>query len=183
MTNGQSERRKIGRTHLFAAVTLSWENGSKPARLRNLSSDGALVEMTDGPRAGETIKLRRSELSATGKVVWANGGKLGIHFVRPIRAEDWLPSNSRDQRNVDSTFQELKKSQQMTASPSGAHLPSSARSGEELAAIADMLDSLADSLSEDPHIVSRFLEKLQVLDLASQHLRRLSGVSRGEKQR
>lgn len=36
-----------------------------------------------------------------------------------------------------------------------------------------MLDALADRMSADPLIIETYLDKLQVLDIASQKLRRL----------
>lgn len=132
------------------------------------------MEMAHGPPRGERVKLRRAELAATGTIVWTRDNRLGIRFERPIHDQDWLPAKARGQGQVDSTFQRLKAAPNLEPRASERPLPTSARSAEELAGIADMLDALADSLSEDPHVVSRFMDKLQVLDLASQQLRRLS---------
>ena len=133
-----------------------------------------MVEITEGPACGERIKLRRAELTATGVVVWIRGNRAGIRFERPVRVADWLPAGSQGQRKVDQTFQELKNAPRAEPRAEQPPLPMTPRTEAELAGIADMLDALADSLSEDSYVVAKFTEKLQVLDLVSQHLRRKS---------
>ena len=174
MVDDSPDKRSSPRTHLFVAVTLSWSASSAAARLRNISSDGALVEIAEGPTPGERVKLRRAELSATGTVMWAVGNRVGIRFERPVRVLDWLPAGAQGQQRVDRTFQELKSAPRDAPSPLRSPLPPSPLQAAELAGIADMLDALADALSEDHYVVAKYAEKLQVLDLVSQHLRRIT---------
>ena len=174
MESSALSKRAYTRSNVFIAATLSSATASGPARIRNLSTFGALVEPTELPKVGDRVKLRRAELSATGVVVRQEGNKIGLHFERPITVDDWLPAGAKTQQKVDEKFNALKQQQPRPnahiANPELAH---SAVSKEELCGIADMLDALADSLSEDPEIVERYLNKLQVLDIASQNLRRL----------
>ena len=175
MESSTLSKRAHMRSNVFVAATLSSASASGPARIRNLSAFGALIEPSELPQIGERVKLRRAELAATGVVVRQEGNKIGLQFERPIKVDDWLPAaGTKAQQKVDENFSTLKQHQPgsnaQNANPQLAH---SAVSNEELCGIADMLDALADSLSEDPVIVERYLNKLQALDIASQNLRRL----------
>ena len=151
-------------------------------RVRDISGSGALIEDDDLPPVGERVKLRRGELRATGTVVRREGKQAGIQFERPVNAIEWLPNKARSQLMVDIAFETIKP--RFEGGPPTANtaangrteasaLPSSPTTRDELEGIADMLDALADRMSEDPVIIASYLEKLQVLDIASQKLRRL----------
>ena len=49
-------------------------------KLRNLSSEGALVESPNLPIEGTTVVFCRNDLCTRGRVVWVNGGYAGIAF-------------------------------------------------------------------------------------------------------
>ena len=173
------EKRALERTHLFAAITVSWSGGSEQARLRNICAEGALIELPGGLRIGEKVRLRRGDVSASCMVVWSADKRIGIHFDRAAAVHHWLPAGSTDQRRVDETFRQFKQAPASPRPPSATPLPTSPRSAAEIDGIADMLDSLADSMAEDAYFVTRFMEKLQALDLASQQLRRMSRELKG----
>ncbi|KUO54553.1 MAG: hypothetical protein APF78_03495 [Sphingomonadales bacterium BRH_c3] len=127
------------------------------------------------------MKLRKGELSAIGAVVRREGRQAGIRLERPINPVDWLPNKARSQLMVDTAFETIKPIVE-GGPPSGnsraeaSALPSSPATRDELEGIADMLDALADQMSEDPVIISSYLDKLQVLDIASQKLRRVGRI-------
>ncbi len=174
MTEPITENRSQGRTHLFVVATLSWSNGCLSVRMRNVSPYGAMVEMTGGPSVGDRVKLRRNELSATGTVVWRMGNRLGMKFERPIVPENWLPATQKRQQQIDATVDQLRASPPQVRNLSQLPLQTSRVRAEELAGIADMLDALADSFSADPDVLARYSNQLQVLDVASQNLRKIS---------
>ncbi|EDL50056.1 hypothetical protein ED21_26333 [Erythrobacter sp. SD-21] len=128
------------------------------------------------------VKLRRGDLSATGKIVRLDGKLAGVQFERLINPIDWLPNKAQSQLMVDTAFQTIKplfeggppkESTRVNARAEARALPSSQTSRDELEGIADMLDALADQMSEDPAIIASYLDKLQVLDVASQKLRKV----------
>lgn len=147
-----------------------------------MSNSGALIEADHLPPLGEQVKLRRGELTATGTIVRTSEKQSGIRFDRPILAIDWLPRKAQSQSMVDMAFETIKPSfeggppvaRATSSSRSDAKaLPSNPNTRDEVEGIADMLDALADRMSADPLIIETYLDKLQVLDIASQKLRRL----------
>ena len=49
-------------------------------RLRNLSSNGALIQGDELPLKGEEILFRRNDLSVRGRVAWVHDGHAGLSF-------------------------------------------------------------------------------------------------------
>ena len=170
------------RTRVFITASISAANMTGIVRVRDLSVFGALLEADNLPALGTRLKLRKGDLSATGRVVRRERGQAGVQFERPINPIDWLPNKSRSQLMVDNAFRTIKplfeggppvESAGTSGRSSPSALPSSQTSRDELEGIADMLDALADHMSEDPTIISSYRDKLQVLDIASQKLRKL----------
>lgn len=178
----QASRRAEKRTRMFVTANLSSATMSGNVRVRNMSASGTLLEADALPAVGERVKLRKGELSAIGKVVRREANQAGVHFERPVNPVDWLPNKAGSQLMVDMAFQAIKPlyeggppiaNQLTNARAEASALPSSQTSRDELEGIADMLDALADKMSEDPVIVASYLDKLQVLDIASQKLRKV----------
>lgn len=59
-------------------------------KLRNLSSEGALVEANSLPGVGTVVLFRKNELALPGRVVWTEGAKAGIAFDSALPKEDVL---------------------------------------------------------------------------------------------
>ncbi|WP_083800345.1 PilZ domain-containing protein [Erythrobacter sp. SD-21] len=178
----RASRRSHGRTRMFITASLSSAATTGSVRVRDLSVAGALLESDDLPAVGMRVKLRRGDLSATGKIVRLDGKLAGVQFERLINPIDWLPNKAQSQLMVDTAFQTIKplfeggppkESTRVNARAEARALPSSQTSRDELEGIADMLDALADQMSEDPAIIASYLDKLQVLDVASQKLRKV----------
>lgn len=63
-------------------------SGHKMAvKLRNLSSDGALVEGDDLPAIDSTVIFRKKELTLAGRVAWVTDGRAGIAFDAKLDPE------------------------------------------------------------------------------------------------
>ena len=178
----QASRRAHQRTRMFITASLSSAATTCGVRVRNLSEAGALLEADDLPSVGARVKLRKGDLSATGRIVRLHEKMAGVHFERPINPVDWLPSRAQSQLMVDTAFQTIKPLYEggppkgnatINARAEARALPSSQTSRDELEGIADMLDALADQMSEDPAIIASYLDKLEVLDVASQKLRKV----------
>lgn len=174
----QTYQRAHQRKAMFVTANLSSAAMTGNVRLRNISDSGALIEADTLPPVGERVKLRKGELSATGTIVRREGKQAGIRFERPLDAIDWLPNKARSQLMVDIAFETIKPRFEggpptANARAEASALPSSPATRDELEGIADMLDALADRMSEDPVIIASYLDKLQVLDIASQKLRKV----------
>ncbi|GMM93211.1 PilZ domain-containing protein [Qipengyuania sp. MTN3-11] len=177
LSDTQAEcRRQESRTNLFVAATIATPRLQANVRLRNISPSGALIEGSELPEVGEDLCLRRGSLSAVGTVMRRDEKYAGLHFDAPIDPAEWLPSNHHGQQRVDRIVHEVRDLFP-NAQPSAAFLASQQRSGPdcaELRDLADLLDTLADTLASDADVVARYLGKLHVLDMAAQKLRLLA---------
>lgn len=169
MDKDHTEGRAEPRTNLFVAATIATDAMSGPVRLRNISPSGAKVEAAELPGVGARVRLRRGSLSVTGVVGWRDGKAMGMRFDRPTDVQQWLPSGQSSQQQVDSVVKSIR--QGLYPAPT----PAPARNSEsyELLSIADLLEGLGDTLSEDPAVVEKYFAKLQVLDIATQKLRQI----------
>lgn len=84
LASGEDSSARIDRTprhSLIWIATVHFNHQSIPVRLRNISTDGAMLE-SDHPFAVGTEILLDLEESGTAfaKIRWANGGQLGIKF-------------------------------------------------------------------------------------------------------
>lgn len=178
MNETTPDARREPRTSLFAMATLYAGLGSAPVKVRDLSSGGALVEGAAIPSPGTSVRLCRGSLHITGEIVWCRGQRAGLRFKSRLAVADWLPGGGvkTHQQRVDSIFQEAKASQP-AHSPVSRHqqTPESGRLGAvELTEIRTALESLADDLAADPHVVEGHMSKLQTLDIAAQALGKLA---------
>lgn len=169
MDKDHTEERAEPRTNLFVAATIATDAMSGPVRLRNISPSGAKVEAAELPNVGARVRLRRGSLSVTGVVGWRDGKAMGMRFDRPTDVQLWLPSGQSSQQQVDNVVKSIKQGAYT------APTPTPARNSEayELLSIADLLEGLGDTLSEDPSVVEKYFAKLQVLDIATQKLRQI----------
>lgn len=166
-------RRLHPRTNLFVAASIITERLRAAVRLRNISQAGALVEGGELPGVGDAFCLRRGDLAVRGQVVRRDAKSAGLSFDQPTDPTDWLPTSESGQQRVDRIVHEARDLYP-NARPSPAFLAvkkSHAADTVELVRLADMLDTLADALASDPAVVGRYLDKLQVLDMAGQKLR------------
>ena len=51
-----------------------------PVKLRNLSSEGALIEGDRLPSVGSPVTFHKKELSLAGHVAWITGNRAGVAF-------------------------------------------------------------------------------------------------------
>lgn len=58
--------------------------------LRNLSSEGALIEGPELPPEGSVTVFRRNELCVNGRIVWVQGRFAGVAFDRRLDRDELL---------------------------------------------------------------------------------------------
>ena len=84
-----SERR--GERHsVLLAVTIQSGANCFPARLRNVSRDGAKVEAGVIPPQGSFVCFSRGAISVTARVVWTNRSCFGLEFRDAIDEDELL---------------------------------------------------------------------------------------------
>ena len=70
---------------MSAAIELS--GVSVPVKLRNLSTDGALIEGDHLPVEGAEILFRKAELSLKGRIAWVEDRRAGVSFAELLSPE------------------------------------------------------------------------------------------------
>lgn len=77
-----SDRRRADRSKVMLVAGLDRGGAEQTLRIANLSSDGALVLGSPGPR-GTIVRLRRGTLELTARVAWTGQTECGLTFDRP----------------------------------------------------------------------------------------------------
>lgn len=62
------------------AASIEADGVKVAVKLRNLSSEGALVEAAQLPTIGCSVIFRKKELNLAGRVAWVTGDRAGIAF-------------------------------------------------------------------------------------------------------
>jgi hypothetical protein len=77
-------KRAPKRSRVFLSATVDSGAGPVDARIRDISSSGALVESAVEPGAGEAIRLECGRTKLDGRVAWAERGWFGVEFETPL---------------------------------------------------------------------------------------------------
>ena len=75
-----THNRRSRRSHVLMAASIETGDVSVKVKLRNLSTEGALVEGDDLPIVGSKVMFRKNELKARGEIAWITGRRAGIAF-------------------------------------------------------------------------------------------------------
>ena len=155
---------------MFLAALLQTERFSVPAKIRNMSSTGALVETATVPEPGSAVRLVRGCLAVPAHVVWASKGRCGLRFSSFVSVQHWLaaPANA-EQRRIDDVVQ-LIKAGAIPLPVGGEPNPhvTSQQLGFDLKAACRLLDAHCDDVMNDESAIARYGERLQNLDIALQ---------------
>ena len=158
---------------MFLGAILHWRAGSSPVNIRNISPTGALVEGLIGPEPGESLVLKRGELSASGIVVWKAGRKAGITFSSVVFVSDWVSKRaSPHQERVDGVIMDVRSGSRSDHIAEKAALLPLAAIEAELVSLKCYLTELEDGLMGDVVIVATHPE-IQLLDVAQQSVNRM----------
>jgi len=85
-----TSNRRSRRSNVLLAAAIEVSGASQQVKLRNLSTEGALIEGDDLPIEGSEVLFRRNELKVTSRVAWVHGKHAGVAFQRSIAQEDVL---------------------------------------------------------------------------------------------
>lgn len=84
------QNRRSRRSNVLLAATIEAFDEVIAVKLRNLSTEGALIEGKNLPPEGSVVVFRRNELSVESHIAWVIGDQAGVAFTRPIAREDVL---------------------------------------------------------------------------------------------
>lgn len=173
---------------ILSAVVQS-SRGTAAATIRNLSSSGAMVEVSSHLSPGDEIVLRRGALEARGVVAWCFSGRAGISLRDTIVVSAWAarPKGACSQVQVD----QVVASARATLGTAGPDKVSSskkdldqdvlnARLAEEILLIARIIEQLGDEFAEEPLFVARHGQSLQQVDVAVQVLGHIARIIKAE---
>lgn len=163
----RTDRRAV--TMLTAEITVgaaTWR-----AKIRNISTGGALVEGVPITELGTQVVLSRGPQCAAGEVIWRGTDALAIQFNEPIDVAEWLQSGDSHSRT--------SKPSQVGNDGCPHDLPTeiiASRVREEMAFVSRLVEGVADLLSEDPILRVRHAPRIQELCVGEQMLSELITV-------
>lgn len=85
-----TQNRRSKRSHVLMSASVECGGSPIAVTLRNLSSEGALVEGKSLPEVGTVVLFRKNELALPGRVVWHEGKKAGIAFASELPRKEVL---------------------------------------------------------------------------------------------
>jgi len=77
-------KRSAKRARVLLAAKLQTRTGEIDARLRDLSSKGALLECIEVPPVGTEVVFVRGKISVPARVAWAGADRIGLEFLFAI---------------------------------------------------------------------------------------------------
>ena len=176
---GRAEARLAHRSSMYLAASLCSGGSSVPARIRNLSAAGALVEAAVVPSPSSQVRLIRGRLVVGGAIAWSDAGRCGVQFSDLVKVQEWLssPANT-EQLRVDETVRLIKAGTipdpVTVAATREVGDVAAAQIADDLARTSALLEALDDALARDPEAVVRNAVPLQNLDIAAQTLAALA---------
>jgi hypothetical protein len=82
--------RRSKRSIVLLHAVLRTSGGIIEVRLRNLSTDGALLEARDPPAAGTEVTFERGQTIVSAIVARTSGTRFAVQFLRPIEESEVL---------------------------------------------------------------------------------------------
>jgi len=82
--NAVIQKRTAKRSRLLLSATLEDAAGEHVVRIRDVSTEGALLEVTTSPATDEQVQLTCGDSTLTGRVAWVDGSWCGIEFLEPL---------------------------------------------------------------------------------------------------
>lgn len=99
-----TQNRRSGRSPVLLSAKIEVFGSQSAVVLRNLSSDGALIEGSQLPPEGTTTTFRRNELTISGRIVWVEGRFAGLVFDRQLDREEMLRQVPKPRQRVEQQF-------------------------------------------------------------------------------
>lgn len=77
-------KRAPKRSRVFLSAAVESPAGRADARIRDISTNGALLESDYCPLSGDELRVICGEASLPGRVAWAERGWFGVEFDTPL---------------------------------------------------------------------------------------------------
>ncbi|GAC1578333.1 MAG: hypothetical protein NVS3B5_10920 [Sphingomicrobium sp.] len=104
---------------MLLTASIEFSGTALPIKLRNLSSEGALIEADKLPVEGSEVVFRKADLNVAGRIAWVEGKRAGLAFAEKLAPEAVLrhipaprPRVQADFRRPGLSSQRLSKSDQ-----------------------------------------------------------------------
>lgn len=165
------------------------EHGTAAATIRNLSSTGAMVELSSNLSPGNEIVLRRGCLEARGVIAWCFDGRAGISLRDNIVVSQWVArqKDACSQAQVDqivatarATLGTARPEERISSKKNLEQDVLNSRLAEEILLIARIIEQLGDEFAEEPLFVARHGQSLQQVDVAVQVLGHIARIISAE---
>ena len=82
-----TQKRQPKRSRVLLLGLLEGASGPQEVRVRDVSTNGALVDASNQPSVGETVRLIVGDESIKGRVAWIDGAWFGVEFDEPLSAQ------------------------------------------------------------------------------------------------
>lgn len=86
--HGPHSPRAAVRSKLFRLANLLTAHGAERAHLLDVSETGARLHCATRLAAGDEVAIAAAGVTARGRIVWAEGGRLGLRFHRRLGADE-----------------------------------------------------------------------------------------------
>ena len=102
--SSNTQNRRSGRSPVLLSAEIEIEGAAVAVILRNLSSDGALIEGAALPSEGAGTTFRRKGLTVAGRIVWVEGRFAGLAFDRQLDREEMLREIPKPRTRVEPSY-------------------------------------------------------------------------------
>lgn len=82
-----TQNRRTRRSTVLLSASIELSGASLPVKLRNLSSEGALIEGDKLPVEGAEVIFRKAELNLSGRIAWVVGKRAGLSFSEVLHPD------------------------------------------------------------------------------------------------
>lgn len=99
-----NQNRRSNRSPVLLSAKVDFGGTEVAVILRNLSTEGALIEGSSLPGEGAPTTFKRNDLCVTGQIVWVEGRYAGLKFDRKLDREELLRQVPRPRARFEQHF-------------------------------------------------------------------------------
>lgn len=166
------------RTKTFVIASVVIDDESRPARIRNLSTFGARLELLKIPPVKSKLILQKGKLQASCNVVWVSPTACGVRFEKPIELLDWLRLKTTGRSddllpNARYDTDDPLDDQSILKDSAQIEQVLKKRVAEEISYVNRVLEASFLRFAQDSYMIAKYAIDLQSLDAASSTLAQL----------
>lgn len=171
------DSRASERSNVFLSATLYSDTGSFPVRIRNISPGGALLDGTNLPAIGSSIRLARAHLTAEGEIAWQSHDFRGLRFRSTVDVQEWVKSRAHaGQQRVDQAIAQIRAERR---SKIPVEQNDDQQNLDSVDAICAALDQISKQLAASRPLTEDFDKERLQLEAIVRALRRVSFWAHG----